>query len=307
MTKQIARFMNLHEYETKNGKSELSTERVDAFIEGHLFFQQLESLNDPFEGAPVIDMEKINSLDLKQAVDIFKGTHVALATGVSLAEVERMTLNFVLRHESISAATSAIRRYLGDKLYQQFKQDFQKIGVCCFLEVGEKSLAYEPLMWSLYAAGLKGVRVEFDTDILISSLDLVEGMADRGGQKPTLDFENIEYSDIRPRIDWLGLLETYCNTDSQQRRKLLMEQFVRPHYLVKSDIWSNESEYRIIAIDGAKKLIPFDTKAISSISLGFRCEKVIKDRIVRTLGSECPIFEVKPCESTYSLLREQIN
>lgn len=154
-----------------------------------------------------------------------------------------------------------------------FSEHRNGIGATCFTED-----ARTELFWAHYGDNHKGMCLEFNRD-----------------KYPFDKSIKVKYVKEVPVITYQDLIST---------EERLSEVFTNL-CLTKSDVWSYESEWRILT--EANSLIPYDSDSILSITFGFFCPEELKQQVIDTTAHlSIQYYEIVRAKDSYSIQRALI-
>lgn len=182
-------------------------------------------------------------------------------------------------------------------------------GVCCFVDASStESDATEKLMWSLYANGVTGIRVEFDLDELQKSLDIESINTTFDDRAPVLAHGEIDYVNERPKISSFKFFSCLGETVGEGWQALTFQNFILDPYLfTKSADWSREKEYRIVVEGAASKLVGFDLTSIKKITFGSRCDTELRKMLADIFSGRAELYDIALCPQSYKLQENSIS
>ncbi|MDN7126907.1 DUF2971 domain-containing protein [Pseudidiomarina sp. 1APR75-33.1] len=300
---RIARFMNLVEiqYPVSGREPARDYNRAKKFINGELFFQNPTMLNDPFEAQPLLDTIKLLDINDEELLLIFKRVH-AFARGISLAQAETELKKRVAAQADVKYV-DMLRHQLPKLYFDEMRQRMSQFGVCCFVQAtSHDSDSYEKLMWSLYASGVSGIRVEFDSD------ELAKSLAPESDDEASEKFElavakrEIDYVNDRPRISAFDFFKRLGESHTTDLQKQTFTEFIlKPHLFTKSMDWCREKEFRIVVEDAASKLVRFDLSSIKKITFGSRCDLTLRKILIEAFSETVELYDIGLCSESYEL------
>ena len=139
---------------------------------------------------------------------------------------------------------------LREKLQQAAAANAKQMGVFCLAET-----INSVLMWSHYAANHYGIALKFNLG--------------HEHAKELLPIWKVNYQPVRPVI-------TDMHVTTQKR--LLADALA-----IKADFWHYEQEWRVMKVDKAGTILPFNRGVITDIALGAKCtaenEQSVRDMI----------------------------
>jgi hypothetical protein len=142
------------------------------------------------------------------------------------------------------------------------KKKMQTLSVCSLSEAYD-----EPLMWSRYSDGMRGVCLMFDKEQLIKS---------------SLEFEKVAYKNIPPEVDFFDQYKKYKNNEEMDLGKFL---------LTKHTGWAYEKEFRSVSFNtkqSSAKLgfsMQLKNNSLKGIVMGSKISQVDKS-LLKTLSEE---------------------
>lgn len=298
---RIVRFLDLVQYDGNEPNYQFTRDLINGF----LFFKAPQELNDPFEVSPVLDGRGLEKTTINQLMKVIIAM-LSLSYGMSLAEAERELLRRVT-HMGVEQYADVHRKQLRTLYFDLMRKNMESHGVCCFIQpnASRESLAHEKLMWSLYTNKASGVRLEFDKNALIDSIDT----ASLKSAKDDLARVSrpISYQKTRPIIDvWKFFLALSKSSNERERERIMINKIFKPYLFTKSEAWRMENEFRISIEGASNKLLPFDTASLKKIYLGPRCDGKVRNSLVEAFIDRIPIYDVKVSRSSYVLLSKRI-
>ncbi len=148
-----------------------------------------------------------------------------------------------------------------EKLKKEFRQSLYEkqsnVGIFSASMINDNKL-----MWSHYADSHRGFCIEFDTDLLIRSLEIYM------------------VNDIIPICNEINYSEKNLVINPY---KLNDEQAYMVFYFTKSSEWSYEKEYRILIPRNPNTVFKMKEKTITSVILGAKCSSDNKNRMKEIL------------------------
>ncbi|ASG65129.1 hypothetical protein CEW91_02725 [Idiomarina piscisalsi] len=298
---RIVRFLDLVQY---NG-DEPDYQFAQDLINGLLFFKAPNQLNDPFEVSPVLDGRGLDKARTNQLIGVVRGM-LSLSYGITPAEAERELLKRISKM-GIEKYAQVHREQLKTLYFDLMRQNMESSGVCCFVQPNGSSegLAHEKLMWSLYTNKASGVRLEFDKNALIESIDTSNLESSR--KELARVSRSISYQKTRPKIDvWRFFLALSKSSSEKERERIMLQKIFKPYLFTKSEAWRMENEFRISIEGASNKLLPFDTLSLKAISLGPRCEEKVRTTLIESFIDSIPIYDVRASDSSYALVSKRI-
>ncbi|RUO64687.1 DUF2971 domain-containing protein [Idiomarina ramblicola] len=298
---RIVRFLDLVQY---NG-DEPDYQFAQDLIDGLLFFKAPNQLNDPFEVSPVLDGRGLDKATTNQLISVVRGM-LSLSYGITPAEAERELLERISKM-GIEEYAQVHRKQLKTLYFDLMRQNMESNGVCCFVQPNgsSESLAHEKLMWSLYTNKASGVRLEFDRNALIDSIDTSNLESSR--EDLSRVSRPISYQKTRPKIDvWRFFLALSKSSSETERERIMLKKIFKPYLFTKSEAWRMENEFRISIEGASNKLLPFNTMSFKTISLGPRCEEKVRTALIEAFIDSIPIYDVRASDSSYALVSKRI-
>ncbi|WP_170235748.1 DUF2971 domain-containing protein [Colwellia demingiae] len=137
------------------------------------------------------------------------------------------------------------------------KRQMQTLCVCSLSEAYD-----EPLMWSHYSDGMRGVCLMFDKDEL---------------KRSSLEFEKVEYGNTPPKIDFFDRYIKHKNNEEMELGKFL---------LTKHTGWTYEKEFRSVSfkvndnIDQLGFLKKLKKNSLKAIIMGSKISQVDKTLLI---------------------------
>lgn len=262
---------------------EINTNNLTALANNQLWFSNQSDFNDPFEGAHIKDnkvpQEILEIFVCKSKEEIGTEKFTELLTKMGLKE----------------------GGFTSDQLFQKIAEhDLQiliniihssKI-VCLSLSEPDNDPIKNNLMWSHYAAGLRGFCLVFDGDLL---------------QKDIYSFAN---KSIRPiKIEYKNKPNTLKLLDFIQSESVLgnndinFVQAVTKTVATKSVDWAYENEFRIMSLE--KNIFHhYSTETLKEIVIGEKMPEAQKTLLLNTVKANHPKIIVKKARlkpDSYSL------
>ncbi|WP_353237120.1 DUF2971 domain-containing protein [Limnohabitans sp.] len=209
-------------------------ERTAFFNDLLVRYSQLGSFNDPFEGRPEIStivpdgdfLQKYKKIGNEEFEKVFEALPAHVKHTITINQVYSLADHMMRNqidsvHEAISSVTPLVANFFTGKIDNL-------LGVFCLSEVPDSLL-----MWAHYGASHEGFVVEFDAchpyfDEAISEEDDLRHI------------RRVQYRETRPSAQ-------------------LSEMSASELFLVKSQHWAYENEWRIVRpLDSADKILPGD-------------------------------------------------
>lgn len=249
----------------------------------YIWFANIESFNDPFESQFSYHFEE----DLESIIGI------EMSSGLSGYDFE--SVGPILRQEHDKNPREFFEKYY--ELYKSRYVGFarpERLAYACFLgETNKKkpSASQISFMWGHYGNGLKGLRIIYDSKLLLDSLNATKAI--RAGF--------IKYSKEPPRVDLLHMVSIATSVGSPRVRESTF--FEAPH--TKDDVWSYESELRVASQSvGA---VNYDPMSIKIVDLGERMpepQKRVIYLLMRQINEEAEIRVAKVKPHTFEVMYE---
>lgn len=241
-----------------------NTNNLEALAQPYLWFSKINDFNDPFEG---VFNPKTKYDDPQKTFDQIKniltlsGSKMSIQTSEMISQVrENYDAKSAIEFFCSTSSSNLIR----------VAESYNKTnGACCLISQHDVAPKFENeiLMWSHYAQGMKGFRIELSFSELIDSLD------------SNIQTHEIKYSNTPPDIDVIQFMEKLISNNREASRDLLRL------VTTKHSSWAYESEIRIYSERIGKH--SYDSRAIKEIIVGERMpdgsKKLIKalaDRVI---------------------------
>ncbi|PKH87869.1 DUF2971 domain-containing protein [Colwellia sp. Bg11-28] len=225
---------------------------INSIYENNLWHARVDTLNDPFEFYFNFIKELPNSTgDLCKLMDesnywvkphlIVQEKEAALQLLASSreSEVRHSIINKLIEHEKL------------------LKIQMQTLCVCSLSEAYD-----EPLMWSHYGDGMRGICLMFDKEKLKGS---------------SLEFEKVEYENTPPKLDFFKQYKKYKNNEEMDLGKFL---------LTKHTGWTYEKEFRSVSfkvnenINQLGFLKKLNKNSLKAIIMGSKISQVDKSLLI---------------------------
>lgn len=257
----------LRHYKSLQKYYSISERSLEALENDYLWFSVIENFNDPFEGQYTFTFNP-------SFKDYVTRLHWSFA-------------NFPEDYEEFPGGVLELyRRYANDRarLEEEFRKEAEDVyhqnvnrhpyGYLCLC--GEAatppSSNHQILMWSHYAAGLKGLKVVFDIPKLMTSLC----------EENVVHAEDMEYSEYPTSVDLLSFWEMQFNPAAPR-----WNNFTYLHRdKCKHSAWSYESEVRLCAEHEGKR--KYSRSDIMRIEIGEKMSSENKQKIM-SIFSDCNI------------------
>ena len=191
----------------------LNKDTINSIYENNLWHASVDTLNDPFEfyfsfrkklPKSTNDLCKLmndsNYWVKPHLVNYEREAAIELLALSKEKELRSGIINKLIEHEEL------------------LKKKMQTLCVCSLSEAYD-----EPLMWSHYSDGMRGVCLIFDKEML---------------KKGMLEFEKVEYKSAPPTVDFFKQYIDYKNSDKMDLGKFL---------LTKHTGWAYEKEFRSVS------------------------------------------------------------
>jgi len=186
---------------------------INSIYENNLWHARVDTLNDPFEFYFNFGKELPNSTN--DLCKLMKDSHYWVKPHLVTHEREAAIQLLALSKEN------DLRSRIINKLIEHEKLLKKKMQTLCVCSLSE---AYdEPLMWSHYSNGMRGICLMFDKELL------KEGM---------LEFEKVEYKSVPPTVDFFKHYIEHKNGEKMALGKFL---------LTKHTGWTYEKEFRSVS------------------------------------------------------------
>ena len=272
-------------------------ERVDSLEKREVTFSPLSTFNDPFEGRPdikgLVTEEHLVSSLLEKLPGAIEQRYNSLPP-----ERKRLMSFAVFREKFLKMAetelpkdASKFHAVMTTMAKEMPGRMAQIMGALCLCETNDSLL-----MWAHYAKSHTGFVVEFDT----SSPFFNQKRTDKDEH---YHLRRVLYRSRRPT----GQLIEFDGSEL---------------FLVKSDDWSYEKEWRVFApLDHANRkivledgtnlcLFSFPTQATRSITLGARSPKSVRDRVLSLAADskdhQIAVYQATPSQSHFMLDFERL-
>ncbi|UEM40623.1 DUF2971 domain-containing protein [Pectobacterium aquaticum] len=260
-----------------------------------IWHSDVKNLNDPFEFPIILDWSEI---DKKDKVLLTK-----YAMHFDFLPIEEIA--YYCFHDKLDLLHSIIDNNLRSASLAM-KEYYESLYVCCF----SKSLR-DPLMWSHYSDGMKGLCIAYDKNILKKTSEYKNLKPVVYNKKPIeflfKDFRADKVSDEFKYYD-----EVHKENRIAEPRLIRLNTF--EHLYQKHERWAYEGEVRNIVDldiprskrkDGA--LIKYPSDAIKAILVGCKMKRVH----LKMVGKYCilnrlPLYKVSPNKIDYSILIEPL-
>ncbi|ANQ19416.1 DUF2971 domain-containing protein [Vibrio natriegens] len=283
---RIFRFRNLNSLE------------VDAIKNTYLWFSSFDSLNDPFEGIMHFDKSSISS---DTRIKYYRKC-LSRQKGLSEEQANEIIQRIYISHQNtvdIKSLEDHIDQLLEAEFWRFYAKEHRSNNfVCCVSMQKEEKKFPAPLnnmmMWAHYANGFRGICIEFDSQELISSLNVNNGNS-KIVSEPVLYPEHDEL----PSYD----LESFCksalldNTDTSINILRAM--------CTKEKSWAYENELRLISPVQGKNF--YNKDSIRSLYVPLRHKLDDENKKQWTILKEfceknsIPIYGVKIHSTHYKL------
>lgn len=251
-------------------------------VRGEVYFSPFTQMNDPFEADPSCSMAK-----LREFVQVVKknqrlagryssptGSQVAFPgenPKIARANFKKLTSDPVKIAQCIQKNTS--------KLIQDIRR---KHSLICLSEVPDSLL-----MWSHYAAGHKGVVIEY-------VFDEKEIFTD-----PFLPPIKVKYDTIRPSLKDIDIYKFACQPQNEDDEDSSNHVF-NAIWLTKSADWSYEKEWRIISKDSSG-YCKVSILRPAGLILGFGISSGL-EKTIRSIWINTPIRRATLSKSDFSIV-----
>lgn len=265
----------------------LPSERIDVIKNLEIRFSPLQSLNDPFEASPLIDMnlekEDILSFIENGLNELWSNTEEYEKTKENKIILEQSKKELIKKTENLTSSTNAgheVIKLLGDNL-----------GVLS-LSRSEHSL----LMWSHYASGNTGYVLGFHDEH-----EFFRKKNQRGNiTKPMAVIYSQKRIKISPR-DENRFQRLLCKKPLEWAYE--EEERVFRYFLSKEDtIGKDEYNQDIILSE-----LPKET--IASVYIGYKASCETESEILSSLKKhtiECPVYKARLCDNEYKIIFDDI-
>lgn len=267
----------------------LPPERMDVLQHLSIRFSPLESLNDPFECRPLLDLDAYKRVLVS---DVERGAEELWDRA---EQNERTAENWqILERERLNLLADIDHKLAPNACGQILMEDLSDRVRILSLSRTQKSL----LMWTHYAQQGEGFVIGFDDEHPFFY------QSDRSGRK-TKPF-SVSYSSNRSSI----------NPDGD--RRVLYERLLTEKALE----WAYEEEVRImraavpdevaVTVDGygyGVILTPLPKEMIKTVLFGYRAKQSLIDSVVEAIvknGIDCRVYRAKVCSSEYRLQFEEL-
>ena len=225
---------------------------IESLINQTLYFSTTDKLNDPFDCR----------IDLQKAIE----RAVISATGD--------------RRDSLSSFLA------NPEFFKNWGATFDKMGVCSFSKKTIEEAPLETLMWSHYAEGHRGVRLEYQFQGVSLKPDITTA-------------QDVEYLDD-PLVPWLV---ANAPMDMTEFVKGLAIRFLR----TKSPAWAYEQEARIIRQESG--LFKFQGVLLTEVCFGWRTPQDDRDLVIKLAQSYCggvKFSQMVPDETRFRFVKEAL-
>ncbi|NQZ83505.1 MAG: DUF2971 domain-containing protein [Colwellia sp.] len=230
---------------------------IGAIYENNLWHARVDTLNDPFEfyfnfikklPSSTKELCKLMNDSNYWVKPEFKeqekeGAIQLLASGEE-NELRLRIINKLTEHESL------------------LKNEIKNLCACSLSEAFD-----EPLMWSHYGDGMKGICLMFDKQSI---------------EKSSLEFDKVKYQDTPPNMDFFDQYKKYKN-----KQKMNLGEFL----ITKHTGWSYEKEFRSVSFNINEKkpelgvLRALKENSLKAIIMGSKISQVDKS-LLNTLSEK---------------------
>lgn len=223
-----------------------SPRNLEALSEPYVWFSRLESFNDPFEGV----VREVEISEDSQLLNMMKSV-LAYSEKISKIEAEEILLRNLLNARN---ETLAYCKEKANSLKKAAQENIERLGYfCLFRNNTERSAHEQLLMWSHYSDGLRGMRVTFDANKLLNSLNVAQA---------AIAASPIKYVEEPPTVsvlDYLGLIEE--PTTIEKCASIIFNRVT-----CKNKAWEYEQEYRLITPNSGS--VKYSPSAVKEIAFG---------------------------------------
>ncbi|TWX71807.1 DUF2971 domain-containing protein [Colwellia demingiae] len=225
---------------------------INSIYENNLWHARVDTLNDPFEFYFNFIKELPNSTD--DLCKLMNDSNYWVKPHLIVQEREAAIQLLALSKEN------ELRSGIINKLIEHeklLKRQMQTLCVCSLSEAYD-----EPLMWSHYSDGMRGVCLMFDKDEL---------------KRSSLEFEKVEYGNTPPKIDFFDRYIKHKNNEEMELGKFL---------LTKHTGWTYEKEFRSVSfkvndnIDQLGFLKKLKKNSLKAIIMGSKISQVDKTLLI---------------------------
>ncbi|WP_170916304.1 DUF2971 domain-containing protein [Salmonella enterica] len=263
---------------------------IKEVLNKEIWHSDVKNLNDPFEFPINFDWSEIDGKDI--------GLLVKYAMHFKFLPTEEITA-YLIRKE-----VDKLYNIVNENLYYSnlaMKEYYESLYVCCF----SQSLK-DPLMWSHYSDGMKGVCIAYDKKILKETSEY-ENLNEVVYNKIPIEFL---FKDFRAdKIS--GEFQYYDEVHKQHRvaEACLIRLNTFSHLYQKHERWGYEGEVRNIVdlnIPRSKRnggaLVKYPSNAVKAIFVGFKMKIVNVKMILKYCSmNRVPLYFVSPNKFDYSI------
>lgn len=261
-----------------------TSRNIESLETPYLWFSKLHNMNDPFEGMHVFN---ISNFSIPRAIKIIKNLYIN--KGMPPYEAERVVVE---RYMSIPPAQ--IEQTLKTVLIEGHRSAMELLksnGFCCLFGSeaaieNTMTAAQQIMMWSHYANGLRGFRVEFDTEMLLGTLN----------EAPTVN--PVTYHEAPGESEIIDIMERAGPSNMDEQIDEIMMAIFRKH-----TFWAAENELRLgVRSEGRQS---FSLQAIKRIVIGSKMPKRDLDKLLDVIGNfshQVPVSTAKPDTRSYKIV-----
>ncbi|EKO3930492.1 DUF2971 domain-containing protein [Vibrio fluvialis] len=257
--------------------SNFSDIKFESLSKKGIWFSDLQSYNDPFEGEYNLKSEFKNIDNLIEAV---RGVFLSYRQYENLDKFDREISQFAEKDWDKKSIDVFIK-FLDDEIIEHIKS-VQKLTISCFIQ--EKD-GLEPLknnlMWSHYADGLRGFCLKFDNEKLKSDfLHCGRYLASAG----------VNYSDNVPKICSLEYFSTYF-PEELPGINLAAKIFMFNLLSSKSIDWSYEKEVRFFS--NQVGYLGYTSDTLVELIIGEKMDDKNKNELIKLMADVYPKTKIK--------------
>lgn len=260
-----------------------SQKDFEALEQSYIWFSSLDRLNDPFEGCFYLDPEVSDEVLFKYHKNILAREPLS-----NISPADEVVKRFI---DEEKKQVGGYKQWLIDhmtlpELEEELELLKKKYSVFSCSRAAEEHEHPSPLnrmaLWGYYANGLRGFCVEYDEDILFSSIQELNSEMILGKSLINYSTDNL--------LPVVSLKDTLMDSiEGSAKTHAALLNAIRTK---ASSPWSVENELRFIA-ESPSKQVAHCKKAIKRLYIGSRMNQADKDRLLsygRENGVE--LFEV---------------
>ncbi|RZV02969.1 UNVERIFIED_ORG: DUF2971 family protein [Serratia quinivorans] len=258
---------------------------LDALKNGYLWFSNLSSLNDPYEG--LLSFDK-NGLTQELRLKFLKEILAVEYNDRVIAEKKALEAYLLYR------MNNKFEDYfddLGLKSFKNFYDDEKEKTFICSLSLERDKHSFSAplnnmMMWAHYTNGFKGYCIEFNAKKLIDTIKLLNGK---------IGHSKMHYPDNNqlPSIKLKTFYESHL-LDPMACSQEILKAFCSKHIS-----WSYENEFRLFSESGGK--VHYDNSCINSIYIAENMSKENKIKVIniaKEIGANS-IYNIELDKSKY--------